>query len=155
MRTNTTELTGAALDWAVAKCEGHDTRNNACIWFLPFQAESDDLLQFICMADDYEHAREQCEDAYPDCTIDRVEHINRFKPSSDWSQGGPIIEREKIEVIFEGDCWIAMKYGTDDNSNEITEDYPYGLTALIAGMRCYVASKLGDEVDVPDELINN
>ena len=28
-----------------------------------------------------------------------------------------------------------------------------GSTHLIAAMRCYVASKLGDEVEVPDETI--
>ena len=28
----------------------------------------------------------------------------------------------------------------------------FGKTKLIAAMRCYVASKLGDEVEVPEEL---
>jgi hypothetical protein len=28
----------------------------------------------------------------------------------------------------------------------------YGDTPLIAAMRCYVASKLGDEVEIPKEL---
>jgi hypothetical protein len=27
-----------------------------------------------------------------------------------------------------------------------------GPTPLIAAMRCYVASKLGDEIDIPEEL---
>lgn len=31
--------------------------------------------------------------------------------------------------------------------------YPYGPTPLIAAMRCYVASKLGEEVEIPDEHI--
>jgi hypothetical protein len=30
--------------------------------------------------------------------------------------------------------------------------HEYGPTPLIAAMRCYVASRLGDEVDVPEEL---
>ena len=29
----------------------------------------------------------------------------------------------------------------------------HGPTPLIAAMRCYVASKLGDEVEVPEELL--
>jgi hypothetical protein len=29
----------------------------------------------------------------------------------------------------------------------------HGHTPLIAAMRCYVASKLGEEIDVPEELI--
>lgn len=37
------------------------------------------------------------------------------------------------------------------------EDWPrhyfVGPTPLIAAMRCYVASKLGDEVEVPEELL--
>jgi len=138
----TIELTGAALDWAVAKCEGHDTRNNACVWFL--EAESDDPLQFICLADDEGHAREQCENAYPDCTIDRVEHIDKFTPSTDWAQGGPIIEGEKIDVLYEHDLrWVAVPQKGIES---------YGPTPLIAAMRCYVASKLGDEIEIPTEL---
>ena len=33
-----------------------------------------------------------------------------------------------------------------------TSRVPSRPTPLIAAMRCYVASKLGDEVDVPEEL---
>lgn len=69
-----------------------------------------------------------------------------FQPSTNWAQGGPIIEREGIELFRnnEKDYWFTSKtrggaYGT-------------GSTPLIAAMRCYVASKLGDEVDVPEEL---
>jgi hypothetical protein len=29
----------------------------------------------------------------------------------------------------------------------------YGITPLIAAMRCYVASKLGDEVEIPAGLL--
>ena len=71
----------------------------------------------------------------------------------DWAQGGEIIEREKIAVAYEPSQiyddayrWKAM-CAMSDNGHE------YGPTPLIAAMRCYVASKLGDEVDVPDELI--
>ena len=67
--------------------------------------------------------------------------------STDWSQGGPIIEREKITPYapVPGDPnWSAFYAQTPGTS--------YGPTPLIAAMRCYVASKLGDEVDVPKEL---
>jgi hypothetical protein len=93
----TSELTGAALDWAVAKCEGQTYHGPA--W---------------------------------------------TKPSTDWAQGGPIIERERIEVRpYDGVKWIA----TDNLTN-----HTVGTTPLIAAMRCYVASKLGDEVEIPEEL---
>ena len=67
-----------------------------------------------------------------------------FSPSADWEQGGPIIERERISVRdFGGDEWIA-----DDSLREPQ----HGPTPLVAAMRCYVASTLGDEVDIPEEL---
>ncbi len=69
-----------------------------------------------------------------------------YSPSTDWTLGGPIIEQEGIQLHVDelrtewlGSCW----------------GYPscqYGPTPLIAAMRCYVASKLGDEVEVPDEI---
>jgi hypothetical protein len=64
-----------------------------------------------------------------------------FKPSTDWAHGGPIIEREQITI----DCrkperWLATGWEDDEQ---------YGPTPLIAAMRAFVASKLGDEVEVP------
>jgi hypothetical protein len=85
--------------------------------------------------------------------------------STDWSQGGPIIEREHIQVcptITDGGyrtsesmdavkALIILPNGRTkfDPYAVITE---YGPTPLIAAMRCYVVSKLGSEVEVPDEL---
>lgn len=64
--------------------------------------------------------------------------------STDWAQGGPIIEREKISIV-EGsnDDWQAGKR---------PYKFSCGPTPLIAAMRCFVASKLGDEVEIADEL---
>lgn len=66
-------------------------------------------------------------------------------PSTDWSKGGPIIERERIELKDDG--------GTDWLASHNNESVEFGPTPLIAAMRCYVASKLGDEVDIPKELL--
>lgn len=68
----------------------------------------------------------------------------------EWENGGPIIEQKKISVFSKlpgsvfPDAWIACM-----------QDSPYwfGPTPLIAAMRCYVASKFGDEIDVPEELL--
>ena len=104
----TTELTGAALDWAVAKCEKPDWLGN--------QAEV-----YVLKAG--------------------------FHPSTDWAQGGPIIERECIDLEWTGIpnadffCTIQGKYEA------------HGNTPLIAAMRCYVASKLGDEIELPGVLL--
>lgn len=73
-----------------------------------------------------------------------------IKYSTDWAQGGPIIEREGIRLDFHGDHWDAMMWWDDENvRGEIVR---LGPTPLIAAMRCFIASRLGDEVDIPNEL---
>jgi len=69
-----------------------------------------------------------------------------FSPSTWWSDGGPIIEREQIELSCRARGtrqflheWQAMSTGP----------FSFGLTPLIAAMRCYVSSKFDNEV--PDE----
>jgi hypothetical protein len=95
------ELTGAALDWAVMKCDGI------------------------------------CKD-FPAYWVDEY-------PSTNWAQGGPIIERCCINVYYDGGgYWCA----TTDSG-----DPPrFGPTPLIAAMRCYVASQMGAEIELPEEL---
>lgn len=117
----TSELIGPALDWAVAKCEGL-----TITW--------DDVFQDFWLETDVHHGL-----------------LGNFKPSTDWSQGGPIIEREKMLISPEQerdgtDSWDAVPCTVDDGP------IMNGPTPLIAAMRCYVANKLGDEVDVPKEL---
>jgi hypothetical protein len=101
----TSELTGAALDWAVAKCEGV-------------------LMRWERSTHD--------------------EAPLEYSPSTDWAQGGPIIEREKIQIKENGHGHWFAKIGKGK--------WLRGPTPLIAAMRCYVASKLGDEVELPEEL---
>jgi hypothetical protein len=98
----TSELTGAALDWAVMTCEGY-VQPKPIEWILG----------------------------------------GHFTPSTNWAQGGPIIEREGIAVreVLKG-SWVA----------DLEVGFEEGPTPLIAAMRCWVASKLGDEVEVPDDV---
>ncbi len=81
--------------------------------------------------------------------------------STDWAQGGPIIEREQIGFVAEardGAVWKAQfSYARRVlRRDPIDLVYSYclqrGSTPLIASMRCYVASKIGDEIDLPKEL---
>ena len=67
--------------------------------------------------------------------------------STDWAQGGPIIERERYTTnyLYSIEKWEAY--------HQSAGRAHYGPTPLIAAMRCYCCSKLGDEVEVPDELI--
>ena len=69
-----------------------------------------------------------------------------FNPySTEWSWGGPIIEQEEVMLLppLDEDSWTARCGG---------DAYP-GDTPLIAAMRAFVASKLGDTVTVPEELL--
>ena len=111
----TSELTGAALDWAVAKCEG--------VTVLP-------KMRGGCYA-----------------TLVRGETV-LLCYSTDWAQGGPIIARERMDIK----CWDFHSMPWKASMNTAAEIQAFGPTPLIAAMRCYVASKLGDEVEVPDEL---
>lgn len=93
-----------------------------------------------------------------DWAVDGIEHNMRFEDydafcmrSADesyvanWAKGGPIIEREGISWhCGNKSSWHAYGYGSAENYN--------GQTPLIAAMRCYVASKLGDEIEIPEEL---
>lgn len=114
----TSELTGAALDWAVAKA-----------W----------------------------QPVYSDKHL--LEHAKDFHPSTDWSQGGPIIERECLTVsaLYAQKNPPSPEYAHGEWGAYIpcgvnSEAAGRGPTPLIAAMRCYVASHLGDEVEVPEEL---
>jgi hypothetical protein len=77
--------------------------------------------------------------------------------STDWAQGGPIIEREMIQITPH--CMVNPLYGWAAAYRSFDEDDDIyalfrkrGKTPLIAAMRCYVASKLGDDINIPDEL---
>ena len=68
-----------------------------------------------------------------------------YAPSTNWAQGGPIIEREGMSVGMVNEYWQAhlSEFGL----------WEEGPTPLIAAMRCYVASKLGDDINIPEELL--
>ena len=90
--------------------------------------------------------------------LDAQEYGPGFKPSTSWQDGGPIIEREGLCVqpycslyeykpILEWESFVMARCFENEHPRGI------GPTPLVAAMRCFVASKLGDEVDVPDELV--
>ncbi len=75
---------------------------------------------------------------------------NHFHPSRSFAQGGAIIQREGISVIYKASDNLP---GTWDAYSSHTPHTASGDKALIAAMRCHVAAKLGEEVEVPDELV--
>ena len=75
--------------------------------------------------------------------------------STDWACGGPILER----MFAQGLRLHAAEHMTGIHDKAVVAaslDSPngfwFGPTALIAATRCFVASKLGSEVEVPEEL---
>ena len=74
-----------------------------------------------------------------------------WNPSDSWAQGGPIIERERIELKIpeakEFGQWMALI--ADASGDYIHRSGP---TPLIAAMRCFIQSRLGDKVEIPEEL---
>jgi hypothetical protein len=127
----TSELTGAALDWAVAKCDGWEWKTGKSNLFgnKPYLERKD-----------------------KNGTIRRLLWEREY--STNWAQGGPIIEREGIStakleetlpdaMVPHPTCWSGHIEGIFVR---------YGPTPLIAAMRCYVASKLGEDVSIPEEL---
>jgi len=89
------------------------------------------------------------------CKLDKAAAIFDFDtggtaaPSTNWSQGGPIIDREGLEfrTATKG-MWASYSWRPTMPGTELM----FGETHLIAAMRCLVASKLGNEVDVPEEI---
>ena len=76
-----------------------------------------------------------------------------FEPSINWAQGGEIIERERICLEdAAGMYWVASLVHEDKEYDGVMRTEMQGTTPLVAAMRCYVASCLGDEVQLPEEL---
>lgn len=75
--------------------------------------------------------------------------------SSDWAYGGPIIAREVIELSGPNGRRRAKLYWSRQAMGSQHKEYHLqaAKTDLIAAMRCYVSSKLGDTVEVPEELL--
>lgn len=128
MKIKTSELTGAALDYAIALCKGG----------VNFRFDTVATYWITINGKDW--------------ALSNKSWAQSFSPSTDWAQGGPIIERESIAVgDAGGGSWVAVKSWADGFfSAFVVYDGP---TPLIAAMRCYVASKIGKEIDVPNELV--
>ncbi len=136
-RSKTAELVGPALDWAVAKCEKRSLTFAGRKW----PTDGATAVEYAPWA-----VSPVIHGAGP--YVASLCHA-QFSPSTDWSQGGPIIDREGIELkrsMTKPFVWAAFAYRSP-------RAHRCGPTPLIAAMRCFVASKMGDEVDVPSGLL--
>lgn len=129
------DLAGSALDWAVAECEiPNDVRDGRRrFWLHPNNAK------LVC--------RETCNHesnpkGYRLCLF-----------SMDWSQGGPIIDREDIQLLKAAPNVHLARIDLDEGDAMQCEQT--GSTKLEAAMRCFVASRKGETVMVPAELVGD
>ena len=131
MKIKTLELIDAALDWAVCIAQGIKPED---IYIQKWGSLKASLFR-----------RNRDEDGELDGSYTTGPDL-LF--SRKWESGGPIIEREKIGSLHEArGVWSASTKWEDPAK------VFYGKTKLIAAMRCYVASNLGDELEIPNELI--
>lgn len=121
---NVSEAGPKALDWLVAKCEGLN----------PNTAYGKPMEYGL-----FPGWREGDGFGYP---------IKAY--SLNWDYGGQIIDRELISTCWEGVTWVATLF--DKHCDGGWYGHCYGPTPLIAAMRCYVTSKLGNVVEVPGVL---
>jgi hypothetical protein len=123
MKIRTQDLTLLQLDYAVAKANGDESR-------LLFEGDSDQGITGMRFDP----------------------HHGKWSPSTQWDQAGPIIEREFITITTNPDWadWLAyINKGMGRHRDECSQRGP---TPLVAAMRCFVASRLGDEVEISEEL---
>lgn len=126
MKIKTNALLGAALDWAVATAAK-----------VPVTLVDNEI---ILMGNGSDISHEYLEGLYPG---------DVFQPTEDGALGVQFIKHERIDVfsVENGNSWCSQSNVRVFNG--------YGKTPLHAVMRCYVASKLGNEVEVPDELVSS
>jgi hypothetical protein len=143
----TAHLTGPALDWAVDRAYENKVPAHQHLRSYLLSLDEGELWDTLC--------KYTPGGVYADTmsTADMIEYgliTWRWPPATtDWAIGGPIIEREGLLVrpsfTDERDKWTSIQWAPKG----VCESGP---TPLVAAMRCYVASKMGDTVDIPEEL---
>lgn len=145
-KIKTAELIGPALDWAVAKCEG---------WKSEPEAEQYGVFTGLLYPPEAFIPDEG--GGLPNLAYSDFTSLRELTFSTDWLQGGPILDREQITLLRPyfhcNEKWLALKNGTLLCEERFGGIQASGSTPLIAAMRCYVASLLGAVVEIPDELL--
>lgn len=124
VEVKTQDLSGAALDWAVAQVEGVKTIMMAPRKDQPKKPFA--LFGSLALAiggDDQ----------------------SSYAPSTCWHCGGPLIAAHRVSVIYSDETCEPCAWA------DSTAPW-HGSTPLIAACRAIVASHFGDTVSVPKEL---
>lgn len=120
-------LVGAALDWAVAMAEG-------------YKQDTEDA-----------HAIISPNGVFTSISVRGAENGFGYRPSTDWSQGVPLFDKNHASAHYEAHLADAQfRYSAGPAGSGF---WCYGPTALIAFCRSLVKAKLGDTVQVPKELM--
>jgi hypothetical protein len=150
MKRAVRELTGAALDWAVAVALNKQFNEDRVVKIMRREATTPPWIE-----------RENAPGSAP--------HYHRYSPSTDHLQGGEIIDREGISTIRvcidyqHEDNWAAevgrqtAEQTTEHQQHEpmyqfYTASVTYGSTRLMAAMRAYVVPWLGRTIELPEDL---
>lgn len=159
---NVSELSGAVLDFWVARALGYQTDITKIKpggdWCAMEMRQSANLREPDLTSDPADTA---CGIAmvpnaireFPACILGqkigrgkRPYRSSWFYPSTLWSHGGPIIDKQLPELM---PCWPSGGWYARSQRRPCDGDQYFGETALIAAMRAFVASKYGE--NVPDE----
>lgn len=139
MKVKTSELTGRALDWAVAI---------ACGWESDRPEDGQLKRQSDLNPSGYTYIVAGNDQS--------VEERYRYSPSTDWSQCGELIKRFKVSLNYNEHmprsafCITAWLMSEDPQKGA---DKYHGLTPQVAICRAVVAAKLGELVDIPEGIL--
>jgi hypothetical protein len=136
VKVDTEQLSGAALDWAVLAATG---RKGTVGDFVRFRGKPNSEIVGYGVYND---------------PPERDEFgMVQYQPSENWAQAGPLIAEDHIGLAYSGNEWVAFRL--EDESDPYNWDFAFshtGRSPLEAAMRCFVYSKLGSEVEFPEEL---
>lgn len=139
IEVKTNELIGPALDWAAAQVPG--------------------ALELIVKKAEYDQPFKRDEDGHIYLLREPTDgYTVLFQPSTDWAQGGPLIDEYEICIICLPTCDpIIERLGGGDWSAKTREsDHDYSRlspTPLVAACRAILRAKFGDIISVPKELM--
>lgn len=171
MQIETSTLAGDALNWCVAQCEGYD------VVLLTVEDQRNRWLDSLADDESPEKAAAEWDEYFADTARPKIcirgeddykrspyhtealmifnQGVPCFQYDRSWAQAGPIIDREDIDVLRDTETAFGarLSYASKHPNRDIKSYFCHrGASKLIAAMRCYVASKMGDFVEVPDEL---
>ncbi len=142
MKHKISELTGNLLDQAVALAEG-------------FALVSQRQIYAACpvrkvLANKSTHPSMDAVIYHPsEKTDEEGWHNQEYTPSTNWAQGGPIKEENRVGTywIEEENQWRAG-ISMHDYTPEFNISQQHGPTELVAAMRTFVRRKFGEEVEL-------